>query len=1176
MSEAHSAPRLDVPSLADRYSRRDGNILISGVQALVRLMLLQSERDRAAGLNTNGFISGYRGSPLGTLDSAFAAAGALSRQAGLVVKPAVNEELAATAVAGTQQIENSPGARVQGIFSLWYGKGPGLDRASDAIRHGNFQGSSRFGGVVVAVGDDHLAKSSSIVCYSDETVASLQLPLLYPADPEEITRYGLHGFEASRLTGSWMALKIITEVADSTRAVPANELEQSFAHPAITTPAIGLHNRWPEMPLEQEARQQDYRLPAVHAYVRANNLDRVILKRTDARVGFVASGKSWMDLLEALRLLGLDEPRLAQLGIALYKPALIWPLEPQGITEFAQGLQSLYVVEEKAAFVEAQIKTVLYGIPAAPAVWGKAGPDGICVFPRTGELNPELIAVRLGRMLHALTGDEGVHARLRAISARIDGRTELATPPAIRKPFFCSGCPHNRSTVLPEGSRSTAGIGCHGLAAYNRPRTTSFSQMGGEGIHWMGIAPFTDEAHMFANLGDGTYFHSGLLAIRQAVAAKLNITYKLLYNSAVAMTGGQAVDGELSVDRVISQLRAEGVGTIIVSTDDPDQYPAGDPVRKKATRIEHRDDLDALQRELRDKPGVSVIVYEQMCASEKRRLRKRGRMEDPPTRVFINELVCEGCGDCSAKSNCLSVEPVQTAFGVKRRINQSSCNKDYSCTTGFCPSFVSVEGGSVRKPQAETDPLAGVVLPPPPIAMNPHQRVLVAGVGGTGVVTIGALLSMAGHIRGRQVAVLDQVGMAQKGGAVTSHIHLANVAINALRIPPGEADIVIVCDEIVGNAHDVIAAIDQGRTRVLANADVAITGDFTQNPSAVADSSLLARRLEQAAGEDGFLAFPFTRLADQLLGDAIGANLMMVGAAYQKGWLSLDEAAFTAAVELNGIDLKMNLAAFVWGRRLAVDPRVVFAAAGLKDPQPEAIDQVISHRADFLAAYQDGAYARRYLDRLAKVRSAVDGVAGAEALVDAAARSLFKLMAYKDEYEVARLFADPTFKRSLESAFEGDYRLTFHLAPPLWARRDPATGHLRKSRLGAWMLPAFKILAKAKGLRGGPLDIFGYTQERRMERGLIGEFEALLERLCTQVSTVNLGDLTAIVALPLLIRGYGHVKEAAVGAYRADLAKHLAKLSHDAPSDGTPFQEDGAQARASRKSLPGGRRARNA
>jgi indolepyruvate ferredoxin oxidoreductase len=1162
MFEAHSALRPVVPSLADRYLKRHGRILISGVQALVRLMFLQSERDRAAGLNTNGFVSGYRGSPLGTLDSAFAAAGTLPSQFGLVVKPAVNEELAATAIAGTQQIENSPGARVQGVFSLWYGKGPGLDRATDAIRHGNFQGSSRFGGVVVAVGDDHLAKSSSIVCYSDETVASLQLPLLYPADPEEIVRYGLHCFEASRLTGSWMALKIITEVADSTRAVMADELDQTFVHPSIKAPAIGLHNRWPEMPLEQETRQQDYRLPAVHAYVRANNLDRVILKRPDARIGFVASGKSWMDLLEGLRLLGLDEPRLAQLGIALYKPTLIWPLEPQGITAFAEGLQSIYVVEEKAAFVENQVKTVLYGIPAAPTVWGKTGPDGAVVFPKTGDLNPELIALRLGQMLCALTGDEGVHARLGAISSRIDIQTGFATPPAIRKPFFCSGCPHNRSTVVPDGSRSTAGIGCHGLAAYNRPRTTSFSQMGGEGIHWMGIAPFTDEGHMFANLGDGTYFHSGLLAIRQAVAAKLNITYKLLYNSAVAMTGGQAVDGELSVDQVISQLRAEGVATVIVSTDDPDRYPAGDPVRKKATRVEHRDNLDALQRELRDKPGVSVIVYEQMCATEKRRLRKRGRMEDPSTRVFINELVCEGCGDCSAKSNCLSVEPVQTGFGVKRRINQSSCNKDYSCTTGFCPSFVSVEGGSVRKPQSK-DPLAGVILPPPPTAISTHQRVLVAGVGGTGVVTIGALLSMAGHIHGRKVAVLDQVGMAQKGGAVTSHIHVSNDAISALRIPPGEANLVIVCDEIVGNARDVIAAIDQGRTRVLANADVAITGDFTQNPTAVADSSLLARRLEQTAGESCFLAFPFTRLAEQLLGDAIGSNLMMVGAAYQKGWLSLDEAAFTAAVELNGVGVKMNLAAFGWGRRLAVDPPGVFAAAGMKDPEPETIDQVIRHRADFLTTYQNGAYARRYLDRLAKVRSAVDGVDGAEALVEAVARSLFKLMSYKDEYEVARLFADPTFKRSLESAFEGDYRLTFHLAPPLLARTDPATGHLRKSRFGAWLLPAFKVLAKAKVLRGGPLDIFGYTPERRMERALIGEFDALLDNLSAHVSTGNLDDLTAIASLPMQIRGYGHVKEAAVGAYRADLAKQLAKLFHDAPSDVAPSQVIGRKARAS-------------
>jgi indolepyruvate ferredoxin oxidoreductase len=1117
------------------------------VQALVRLMLLQAERDRAAGLNTNGFVSGYRGSPLGTLDSAFKAAGNLPPDAGIVVTPAINEEMAATAIAGSQQIQHSPGAKVQGVFSLWYGKGPGLDRAADAIRHGNYQGASPYGGVVVAVGDDHVAKSSSIICYSDETVASLQAPLLYPSDPEEIVRFGLHSFEVSRLTGSWIALKILTEVADSTRAVRADELAMTFVRPEIETPANGLHNRWPETPQEQEVRQQDYRLPAVHAYVRANRLDQIVLKGPRAHTGLVAAGKSWLDLLEGLRLLGLDEPRLADLGIALYKPALIWPLEPERAAEFAEGLQSIVVVEEKAGFVEGQLKALLYGKAVAPAVWGKTGPDGGVLFSKTGDLTPERIALVLGEMLHPATADEAIKGRLGHIRRAIEVQTGFAVPPAIRKPFFCSGCPHNRSTVVPEGSRATAGIGCHGLAAYNRPNTTSFSQMGGEGIHWMGLAPFTDEKHMFANLGDGTYYHSGLLAIRQAVAAQLNITYKLLYNSAVAMTGGQSVDGEFSVEQLIDQLRAEGVGTVVLSTDDPDRYPSGHPARAKADRVEHRDDLDNLQRTLRDVPGVSVIIYEQMCATEKRRLRKRGRLEDPQTRMFINELVCEGCGDCSAKSNCLSVEPVQTPFGAKRKINQSSCNKDYSCKNGFCPSFVTVEGGAVRKMRAKGDPMADVELPTPERVESRHQRLLVAGVGGTGVVTIGALLSMAGHIQGRKIAVLDQVGMAQKGGAVASHIHIADDDIMALRIPPGEADLVIACDEIVGNGRDIIAAVTPRRTRVLANADVSITGDFTQNPNAVADATLLARRLAQAAGEGSFLALPFTRLAQRLLGDSIGSNLMMVGAAYQKGWLTLDEEAFTAAIELNGVGVKMNLAAFNWGRRLVVDPAGVFRAADLVDPEPETLDQLIQRRVEFLTAYQNSAYAARYMDRLAKVRAATGALPGGEAVVEAAARSLFKLMAYKDEYEVARLYADPAFKKSVEANFEGSYKLRFNLASPLITKRDKVTGHLRKKTFGPWMLPAFKLLAKAKFLRGTPFDLIGYTAERRTERALIGEYEAVLDQVIAALTPQNVAEAAAIAALPMTVKGYGHIKDAAVEAYRAQLAESLPKLAGGGP-----------------------------
>lgn len=1129
-------------TLADRFERRSGQILISGVQALVRLMLVQADSDAEAGIRSGGFVSGYRGSPLGTLDTAFASARAMTDAHGIIVRPAVNEELGATAVAGTQQIAQTVGARVEGIFALWYGKGPGLDRASDALRHAVYQGSSPLGGVVLAVGDDHVAKSSSIVCYSDEVVAGLQVPLFYPADAAEIVEYGLHGFAMSRHTGSYAALKILTEVADATRTVAAGGLDAPPVLPAIAPAPMGLHNRWPESPLEQEMRQVEHRLPAVAAYVRANGLDRVALKAPGARIGLVAAGKSWLDLCEALRLLGLTEARLAALGIALYKPALIWPLEPQGLTSFASGLGTLVVVEEKGAFIERQAKEILYGKARPPAIWGKRAPGGGEMFPATGDLSPERIATELTSLILGSAPDEALLAAGERAHAALDLQAEFSLPPALRKPFFCSGCPHNRSTVLPQGSRAAAGIGCHGLAAYNRPATGSFAQMGGEGIHWMGLSPFTDEPHLFANMGDGTYFHSGLLAIRQAVAAKLNITYKLLYNSAVAMTGGQSVDGELSVLQMVEQLHAEGVASIIVSTDDPGRYGPGDPVRRKVERIENRDELDALQRELRARPGVTVILYEQMCATEKRRLRKRGKLEDPPKRAFINELVCEGCGDCSAKSNCLSVEPVDTAFGTKRRINQSSCNKDYSCLNGFCPSFVTIEGGKPRRAKAAAQSFDPSALPARGAAPSGHQRIVVAGIGGTGVVTIGALTAMAAHISGRGAGVLDQVGMAQKGGAVISHVHIADDAITALRIPAGEADLVIACDQVVGNMRDVMIAVSPGRTRVVANMDVSITGDFTQNRNAAPDATLLARRLTQRAGAEHVAAHPFTRLSERLFGDAIASNQMMLGLAWQKGWIDFDPASFDAAIELNGTAVELNKAAFAWGRRLAAEPDAVYAAAGLTDrPQP-TVDQLIEQRAAFLADYQDAAYADRFRGAIARVLVAERAAGGDGGLAAAAARALSQLMAYKDEYEVARLFADGRFAQALGSAFEGDVKLQFHMAPPLLSRRDKVTGELRKRRFGSWMLPVLRVLARGKRLRGTTFDPFGHTRERRRERGMIAEYEAVLDRLVARLEPDALPEARAIAGMALEVRGYGHVKEAAMARYEQEVGTALARF----------------------------------
>ena len=1029
---------------------------------------------------------------------------------------------------------------MQGVFALWYGKGPGLDRASDAVRHGNIQGASPHGGVVLAVGDDHVAKSSSITCYSDEVLAGLQIPLFYPADAAEIVEYGLHAFALSRHTGSWAALKIITEVADATRTVAATP-PAAPTLPDLAVPAIGLHNRWPDSPQDQEIRHVEHRLPAALAYVRANRLDRIAFKPEGARIGLIAAGKSWLDLLEGLRLLGLDEARLQALGIALYKPAVIWPLEPQTLSDFAADLGSIVIVEEKGAFIERQAKTLLYAAPHRPEICGKRAPDGTMLFPATGDIAPERIASSLGALLATMTGDAALGHAASHAAERAQTQAAFAVPPMLRKPFFCSGCPHNRSTVLPGGSRASAGIGCHGLAAYNRPATSSFAQMGGEGMHWMGLQPFTDEPHMFANMGDGTYFHSGLLAIRQAIAARLNITYKVLFNSAVAMTGGQSVDGELSVARIVDQLDAEGVGTIAICTDDPDRYATNDPVRAKVGQIAHRDELEAVQRDLRERHGVSVIIYDQMCATEKRRLRKRGKLPEPPHRVFINELVCEGCGDCSAKSNCLSVEPVATALGAKRRINQSSCNKDDSCVAGFCPSFVSVRGVRPKRVTGAAQSFDPATLPTPPAAAPGHERIVVAGIGGTGVVTIGALAAMAAHMAQRSAGVLDQVGMAQKGGAVVSHMHLGGSPATALRIPAGQADLVIACDQVVGNMRDVMASIAPGRTRVVANTDVAISGDFTQDRNAAPDATLLHRRLVQRAGADHVAAHPFTQMAERLFGDAIASNLMMLGLAWQNGWIALDLTAFEAAIDLNGTAAAMNKSAFAWGRRLAVDPDAVRIASGLLEKPEETTAELIAGRATFLASYQNEAYAERFRQAIARISDAEGRAGGDGNLTATACRALFRLMAYKDEYEVARLFTSGEFTAALHAAFEGKPQLSFYMAPPMLARRDKVTGQPRKRRFGPWLLGILRILAHGRRLRGTPFDPLGYTRERREERRMIADYEQLLLNLGSRLTPGTLDEATRIAALALEVRGFGHVKRSAADRYAQALAALPAK-----------------------------------
>jgi len=1187
--------------LDDRYTVERGRVFLSGTQALVRLPMLQRERDRRAGLNTAGFVSGYRGSPLGGLDQALWKARAHLARHDVVFQPGLNEDLAATSVWGTQQVALSPQAKVDGVFAMWYGKGPGVDRSGDVFRHANAAGTSRHGGVLVVAGDDHGAKSSTLPHQSDHIFKACGLPVFYPANVQEYLDLGMHGWAMSRWSGLWVAMKAVTEVVEASASVEVDPDRVRIVIPEdFALPADGLNIRWPDTPLAQEARLLDYKWYAALAYVRANRLNRTVIDSPKAWFGIVTGGKAYLDTRQALEDLGLDDAACARIGIRLFKCGVVWPLEAQSVREFATGLGEILVVEEKRQIIEYALKEELYNWrdDVRPQVYGKfdekdghggewAMPQGRWLLPAHAELSPALIARAIaGRLLNPgrfgsrfeLPADirAAIEARLAIIDAK-ERALSVTKVSADRVPTFCSGCPHNTSTHVPEGSRALAGIGCHYMATWMpERRTQTFSQMGGEGVPWIGQAPFVNEPHVFANLGDGTYFHSGILAVRASVAAGVNITYKLLYNDAVAMTGGQPVDGTLTVPMIVAQMKAEGVRAIVVVTDEPGKYDAvkGDAAFA-GVRIEHRDHLDSVQREMREMPGCTVLVYDQTCATEKRRRRKRivdGKpaYPDPARRVVINEAVCEGCGDCSVQSSCVSVEPVETPFGRKRRINQSSCNKDFSCLKGFCPSFVTVEGGALRKGGAPKPdvPLAPLPEPRPlPIETSGNRSygILVTGVGGTGVVTIGQLLGVAAHLDGLGVSVLDMAGLAQKGGAVFSHVQIAREPdhLHATRIATGEADLVIGCDLVVTAGNEALTRMRANVTRAVIGADVLPTSDFLRDPDWKLPQAALRRNILQAAGEREIEFVEAATLAEALLGDAIFANPMLLGFAWQKGWVPLTRGSIERAIELNGAQVPANLKAFEWGRRLAHDPQAVRAAAGRR-PGPadageaggagmpgeaggaaEPVDASIARFEAFLVDYQDRAYAARFRGRIDRLREAAGkGLAPADAdrLVRTAALSLFRMMAIKDEYEVARLHADPAFRRRLEAMFEGDWSLRFHLAPPLLARVDPRTGRPRKIAFGQWVLPLFRLLARMRRLRGTRLDPFGRTDERRMERSLLAGFERQLDELVERLGPGNAATAIELAELPQRMRGFGPVKEANVKAALERQAALLARL----------------------------------
>jgi indolepyruvate ferredoxin oxidoreductase len=1110
------------------------------------MVLMQSERDRRAGLDTAGYVSGYRGSPVGTVDNQFQAAKHVLAPRNIVFQPGLNEDLAATALWGTQQAEMRGEGKHDGVFGVWYGKGPGVDRSGDVFRHANMAGTSPHGGVLAIAGDDHSGESSTVVHASDIAFTDAMMPILSPAGVQEIIDFGLLGFALSRHAGVWVGLKCVHDTVESSAVVEAG-LER--VNPVIpkepAPPPGGLSIRPNDDRVPQEERLHMHKIPAVKAFTRANAINRIVMRGGDApRLGIVAAGKAYLDVRQALDDLGIDEAKAARLGIRLLKIGMVWPLEPSVIREFARGLSTLMVVEEKRALIEAQIRDILYTEENRPRVIGKEDEEGRTLFAPHGVLEPNQIASAVASRI----GDRATAdcAALLQDESRARNQADIVA----RVPYFCAGCPHNSSTVLPEGARGYAGIGCHWLAQFVPGRKTEgATQMGGEGANWVGEAPFSKRGHVFQNIGDGTYNHSGLMAIRHAVASGTTITYKILFNDAVAMTGGQRNDGGLTVEQIASQIRAIGVERIAIVSDEPDKYPSR-AAFPAYTSFHHRSELQAVQSEMMGVKGTSVIIYDQTCAAEKRRRRRKGEFPDPNRRVFINELVCEGCGDCGVQSNCVAIQPAETEFGRKRRIDQSSCNKDFSCLKGFCPSFVTVEGGELVKGAsgAAPDP-AKVPFPaiPEPVlpALGRPWSILVTGIGGTGVVTIGHILGMAAHIEGKGAALIDMVGISQKNGAVVTHLKIAAKPedISAVRVARGHADLILGCDLVTSASERILAAASRARTHAVVNSHETMPAHFTHDADFDVQGGALTLKIAAAVKQGGLSAIDATEIATKLLGDSIAANLFTLGYAWQRGLVPVSREAIEQAVELNGVGVRMNLAAFAWGRRAAVDEQALRAVIGAKaEKKPETLEDIVARRVAFLTAYQDRGYAEGYSAFVGKVKAV------SAPLALAVARNLFKLMAYKDEYEVARLYADGAFAANLAKQFKGDIRLTFHLAPPVLGRRDPFTGKPVKTQFGPWMMTAFRLLAKLKRLRGTALDPFGRTAERRMERQLITDYRALIESLLPRLTEANAATALELAALPETIRGFGHVKEASVARAKSREAELLRAFGSSAPA----------------------------
>jgi indolepyruvate ferredoxin oxidoreductase len=1135
---------LPAVKLDDKYELETGRVYLTGSQAFVRLLLAQRRLDLKHGLNTAGFVTGYRGSPMTAIDEQLWRAGEQLEKHHVKFWPAINEDLGATALWGSQQVGFFDDAKYDGVFSMWYGKGPGLDRSLDVIRQGNWHGATQHGGTLVLAGDDPAMTSTINAYHSELLFEDLLMPVLYPADIQEVFDLGLMGIAMSRFSGSWIGFKCLPETIETAASIEGDPERLQIVTPDFDFPADGVNARLNDMWYLQETRIRNFRLPAALAFARANKLNRVSHSSPKARFGIVAMGKQWRDTLQALADLGIDQKTAADIGITVLKISMPYPADIQLYREFARGLDEVLVIEDKREQLENGLRNACYALPEAerPRIVGRQDENGQTLVSCVGDLTPDQISLVIAARISVFHNNEAFRNRLAFLTGQTESNKSLATIQLKRLPYFCPGCPHNISTRVPDGSIGFGGVGCHFMANWMDREVYGYTQMGGEGAQWIGQAPYVNRKHVFQQLGDGTYYHSGSLAIRAAVAAKINITYKILYNDAVAMTGGQPVDGPIDVPSIAHQVFNEGVNRIVVVSDEPEKY-ASYREMPKGTTIHHRDELISLQEELSEIKGVTILIYDQTCAAEKRRRRKRGKYPDPAKRVFINDRVCEGCGDCGVQSNCIAILPVDTEFGRKREIDQSACNKDFSCLKGFCPSFVTVLGGKPRKGtkiehDAQTMPL--IISPQlPRIPAGNTYGILLAGVGGTGVVTIGAILGMAGHLDQKGVSIVDQMGFAQKGGPVTTHIRLGNTPeeMNSARINAGSADLILGFDMLVAGEDKVLNTAAKDRTHAVINVHRRLTGDFTRNADLQFPGDALKQRLMQTIGKENTDLLNASRIATKLLGDSIASNLFMVGFAWQKGLVPLSLEALYRAIELNGVAVAWNQESFEWGRRAAANPELVENIAfGEKTAVAQSqldTEQSIERYTDELTNYQSQAYAERYrvlVDRVCDAESAK--APGMKGLGNAVTKYAYKLMAYKDEYEVGRLYSDPEFKRKLHEQFEGNFKLEFNLAPPMLSRIDKKTGKPGKMQFGAWVMPVFGMLAKLKFLRGTPLDIFGYTAERREERELIEEYFSLMDEIIDSLNTENHALAVELASLPEKIRGYGHIKQAHLQAFR--------------------------------------------